>query len=88
MERFNDHVPMLVRYHLEDDVIIQFPVQVRAEKDKATYPVATMFSFLQMCDDSQLLESLMPAFKSQSVGYQSNKKLLRHYQHSKNQPNS
>ena len=51
MERFNDHVPMLVRYHLEDDVIIQFPVQVRAEKDKATYPVATMLSFLQMCDD-------------------------------------
>ena len=26
-----------------------------------------------------------PAFKSQRVGYQSNQKLLHHYQHSKNQ---
>ena len=29
-----------------------------------------------------------PAFKSQRVGYQSNQKLLHHYQHSKNQLNS
>ena len=29
-----------------------------------------------------------PVFKSQRVRYQSKQKLLHHYQHSKNQPNS